>query len=309
MRIFLAGTPAMVLPLFDKIFQSNIEVCGVLTNPPKPRGRSSEPVSSPVSKWAKENSLPIFENENLDEVSQKLREIDLVFVVAYGRIIPERFLNLPKFGWMNLHFSTLPEARGAAPVQRLIASGKNEIGFTLFKLDSGMDTGPIYFQSKPTFISGLTTGEVWAKLVAEASDEVVPKIREIIAGLPPVPQSEFNYSGKLQLAPKISASEVEIDWTESAEVICRKILAFNPAPSAWSVFRGERMLIHRALIHDNKLTVDFAPGQVLSDKNSLVIACGEGALEVIDLQPAGKKDMKAQDWLRGAKVQRYERFE
>ena len=299
----------MVLPLFDKIFQSNIEVCGVLTNPPKPRGRSSEPVSSPVSKWAKENSLPIFENENLDEVSQKLREIDLVFVVAYGRIIPERFLNLPKFGWMNLHFSTLPEARGAAPVQRLIASGKNEIGFTLFKLDSGMDTGPIYFQSKPTFISGLTTGEVWAKLVAEASDEVVPKIREIIAGLPPVPQSEFNYSGKLQLAPKISASEVEIDWTESAEVICRKILAFNPAPSAWSVFRGERMLIHRALIHDNKLTVDFAPGQVLSDKNSLVIACGEGALEVIDLQPAGKKDMKAQDWLRGAKVQRYERFE
>ena len=299
----------MVLPLFDKIFQSNIEVCGVLTNPPKPRGRSSEPVSSPVSKWAKENSLPIFENENLDEVSQKLREIDLVFVVAYGRIIPERFLNLPKFGWMNLHFSTLPEARGAAPVQRLIASGKNEIGFTLFKLDSGMDTGPIYFQSKPTFISGLTTGEVWAKLVAEASDEVVPKIREIIAGLPPVPQSEFNYSGKLQLAPKISASEVEIDWTESAEVICRKILAFNPAPSAWSVFRGERMLIHRALIHDNKLTVDFAPGQVLSDKNSLVIACGEGALEVIDLQPSGKKDMKAQDWLRGAKVQRYERFE
>ncbi|NBR93375.1 MAG: hypothetical protein EBT44_00695 [Actinobacteria bacterium] len=252
-RIFLAGTPAMVLPLFDKIFQSNIEVCGVLTNPPKPRGRSSEPVSSPVSKWAKENSLPIFENENLDEVSQKLREIDLVFVVAYGRIIPERFLN--------------------------------------------------------PFISGLTTGEVWAKLVAEASDEVVPKIREIIAGLPPVPQSEFNYSGKLQLAPKISASEVEIDWTESAEVICRKILAFNPAPSAWSVFRGERMLIHRALIHDNKLTVDFAPGQVLSDKNSLVIACGEGALEVIDLQPAGKKDMKAQDWLRGAKVQRYERFE
>ena len=150
---------------------------------------------------------------------------------------------------------------------------------------------------------------MWAKLVAEASDEVVPKIREIIAGLPPVPQSEFNYSGKLQLAPKISASEVEIDWTESAEVICRKILAFNPAPSAWSVFRGERMLIHRALIHDNKLTVDFAPGQVLSDKNSLVIACGEGALEVIDLQPAGKKDMKAQDWLRGAKVQRYERFE
>ena len=233
MRIFLAGTPAMVVPLFDEVLRSDIEVCGVLTNPPKPRGRSGEPVSSPVSKWAKENGLTVFENENLEEVSQKLGEIDLVFVVAYGRIIPERFLNLPKLGWMNLHFSTLPEARGAAPVQRLIASGKNEIGFTLFKLDSGMDTGPIYFQSKPTSISGLTTGEVWAKLIAEAKGEIVAKIREIFEGLPAIPQSELDYSGKIQLAPKISASEAQIDWTESAEIICRKILAFNPAPSAW----------------------------------------------------------------------------
>ena len=309
MRIFLAGTPAMVVPLFDEVLRSDIEVCGVLTNPPKPRGRSGEPVSSPVSKWAKENGLTVFENENLEEVSQKLGEIDLVFVVAYGRIIPERFLNLPKLGWMNLHFSTLPEARGAAPVQRLIASGKNEIGFTLFKLDSGMDTGPIYFQSKPTSISGLTTGEVWAKLIAEAKGEIVARIREIFEGLPAIPQSELDYSGKIQLAPKISASEAQIDWTESAEIICRKILAFNPAPSAWSVFRSERMLIHRAQIHDNKLVGNIESGQVLTDNNSLVIACGEGALEVVDLQPSGKKVMKAQEWLRGAKVQSSERFE
>lgn len=309
MRIFLAGTPAMVIPLFDKILQSEIQICGVLTNSPKPRGRSGEPIPSPVSKWAKANNLLVFENENLSEVSSELAQSDLVFVVAYGKIIGEKFLNLPQKGWLNLHFSSLPEARGAAPVQRLIAAGKGEIGFTLFKLDSGMDTGPIYYQSKPISIDGMTTGEVWEKCITEASKEIVNKILEIGKGLPPISQHEFPLTGKIQLAPKISTSEARVDWMESAEIICRKILAFNPTPSAWSLFRGERVLLHRARVLENNSENSAAPGMITEINQSLLVRCNPGILEITMLQPAGKREMSSQEWLRGAKIHESERFE
>ena len=144
MRVLLAGTPAIVIPLFEKVLHSDIEVAGVITNPPKPRGRSGKPEDSPVAKWAKNQGIPLFDSGKLEEFEPFLSAVDCVFVVAFGKLIPRKFLDLPRRGWINLHFSTLPEARGAAPVQHLIAAGREKIGYTLFKLNEGMDTGPIH---------------------------------------------------------------------------------------------------------------------------------------------------------------------
>lgn len=299
----------MVLPIFDVLVSEEFEICAVITNPPKARGRSSAFTPSPVASWAQEKGLPVCDSGKIEDYEDALRDCDIALVVAYGQLIPERFLNLPTYGWVNVHFSTLPEARGAAPVQRLIAAGVKEIGFTLFKLEKGMDTGPIYYHSQPVPIAGLTTGKVWALLIDQARKVIREELLKIAAGSTPRPQSEFPNQGKVQIAPKISTSEARLDWHKSSSEILQKVLAFNPAPTAWSVFRNERVLIHEAEIYSGASGAPETPGLISCINNSVIVGTGSGTLRITTLQPAGKRVMSGEDWARGITLHEGEKFD
>ena len=309
MRVFLAGTPTIALPIFEAIVRSDIEVAGVITNPPKARGRSGSLIPSPVSTWAHDRSIPVFESGTDEEFVGRLSTIDLVLVVAYGRLIPKNLLAIPKFGWVNIHFSHLPEARGAAPVQRSIEKGRSEIGYSLFRLDEGMDTGPIFHLSKPVPIANLTTGEVWHVLANQAAGEIVSLLEEIFTGKAPFVQP--TYTGDLALAPKITVQEARIDWSASNTAILRKIRAFNPAPSAWTMLHKERFIIHKAEeVHESDLPfTSDDPGEILHVRDEIYVNTGLGAIRSLEVQPFGRKAMRAVDWARGARLEPGLRFE
>ena len=304
MRVLLAGTPAIALPIFDSVFNSDLEILGVITNPPRSRGRSSALLPSPVSEWAKRRNLPVFDSGDLDEVLPLLHSADAVLVVAYGRLIPERLLTIPKYGWLNIHFSHLPEARGAAPVQRLIEAGAETIGFTLFRLDSGMDTGPIFYRSRQIPINDQSTGEMWDALSSDAANHIVELLKEI--GLGKEPRIQEPYHGRVATAPKITTEEARIDWTESSVRILRKIRAFNPAPSTWTTFRGARFIIHSATDSADSVggagssgLVGTNPGSITKHNVSIYVTTSDGAIALTHVQPAGKRSMSAQEWFRG----------
>ena len=306
MRVLLAGTPAIVIPLFEKVLRSDIEVAGVITNPPKPRGRSGKPEDSAVAQWAKNEGVALFDSGKIEEIEPLLSAVDCVFVVAFGKLIPKKFLDLPRRGWINLHFSTLPEARGAAPVHHLIASGRDKIGYTLFKLNEGMDTGPIHFRSEQIDINSMSTGEVWDLLVQKAASDIVPNLRLIHEGHTPFNQEE--YFGDIALAPKISPEQARINWDESAPVIAQKIRAFNPTPTAWTKFREQRFLIHAAtsVIKNGDL---IKPGQLLLETNQVFVGSSDGLLSLQEVQPFGGRKMSAAAWANGSRIEIGESFD
>lgn len=306
MRVLLAGTPALAIPIFDAIFKSDIDTLGVITNPPKSKGRSNQLVPSPVSEWARERNLAVHEDGNLSKIRDLISEADLVLVVAFGKLIPRELLELPKYGWANIHFSHLPEARGAAPVQRLIAQGATEIGYTLFRLDEGMDTGPIYFRSKTVSIAQLTTGETWELLTNRASQEIVSLLHQVESGLIPIPQD--SYKGPNAIAPKISTEEARIVWDESSVVVANKVRAFNPAPSAWTTLRNERFIIHRVGVANVNLPQKANPGALWVLGDSAYVATGDGWIELIEVQQSGKRKYLTSEWLRGFRVRAEESF-
>ena len=310
MRVLLAGTPALVLPIFDAVSRSDIEVTGVLTNKPRPRGRSGEPIQTPVSLWAHENSYPVHHIDEIVNNSSLLENVDLVLVVAFGQLIPKSILGIPRCGWANVHFSHLPEARGAAPVQRLIAAGRSEIGYSLFRLDEGMDTGPVYYRSELFHIAGLTTGQAWRILTDEAATSIVELLHEIGEGQVPIAQPE--YVGEIPLAPKITPQEAQIHWLEANEEIERKIRAFNPAPSAWTTLRGERFIIHLAEVasgQELEVDGDVSVGKISRTVDGVLVRCGTGFIRCLEVQPSGKRAMSAAEWARGIASEAELRFE
>ena len=313
MRVILAGTPSLVLPIFDSVLSSGTEIISVITNPPKSRGRSGSLHPSEVSLWARQRGLSVYEEGNLEGISTRLSSADLVLVVAFGQLIPENLLVLPKHGWVNVHFSHLPQARGAAPVQRLIEAGAESIGYSIFQLDQGMDTGPIFYQSKAEPVAGLTTGEVWEILINGAAHQINEVLERICGGDLPTPQSE--YTGTVALAPKISTDEAKVVWSESRDRIIAKILAFNPNPTAWTSFRGDRFLIHRAAFVERKDEAALLPadsltaGSILKTDAGLCVVSGSGFVQLVEVQPAGKRRMTGEEWFRGVTLNIGEKFE
>jgi methionyl-tRNA formyltransferase len=306
-RLLLAGTPSVSVPIFEAVVSSELDVIGVITNPPRAQGRSVTPVPSPVSQWAHAHSLKVFESGTSEEYIPALHSADIVLVVAYGQLIPQVLLDIPKHGWVNIHFSHLPEARGAAPVQRLIQSGAQSIGFTLFQMESGMDTGPIFYKSDPIPISGLTTGEVWEELAEQASGSIVKLLNDIDEGVKPTPQER--YLGPLPLAPKIASEEARINWDTTDVEVINHVLALNPTACAWTSFRGERFIIHRARKSSHTFSEENYYGAIYHERESVHVSCGQGAVELLEVQPAGKKKIAASDWLRGAQLTPGEKFE
>lgn len=292
LKISIASTSYLAIPTLDLLHKEG-HFLSLITKPRTKSGRGRSEKITEIEERASQLNIEVFYHDSDWGLSDFLskNEIDLVITIAYGKLINEPSLSTPKYGWLNLHFSLLPKFRGAAPVQRAILAGENETGITIFKLDSGMDTGPIYLQQQYD-ISNLNTGEVldvFAKLGALAFIEV---LKDISNESTPIAQS-----GEASLARKVLKEETEINWHTEAAFNERKIRAFTPKPGAWTNFRGKRLRIEKA-----RLSAESGrPGTILN-LDPLLVACKQGAIEILSVCPEGSRSMDAQDWIRGARI-------
>ena len=294
MRIGVAATADVAIPTLNWLRDSEHELALVISTPDRPAGRGRELRASPITLWAKEHNISLLQAQSPHELIDTITDLDLVLTIAYGVLLPQTILDLPRYGFLNLHFSLLPAYRGAAPVQRAIENGEEKTGVTVFALDKGMDTGPIYTSTELSIEQGWRSQELFPALAALGPDAVKTALSAIENGLQPHSQT-----GVASLAPKIRKEDAEIDWKLHAETVSRRIRAFYPAPGAWSTWGENTFKVTRAHPCEADLTV----GEVRVIDGDVVVGCAKGsALTLVTLIPAGKKEMDARDWLRGLRI-------
>jgi len=296
-RVVFAGTPEIALSALDAIAGSRHELLAVLTRPAAPQGRSKRLVSSPVARWASEHQVEILRpgRPSDPEFVERLTQLapDCCPVVAYGALIPPAVLAIPRFGWVNVHFSLLPAWRGAAPVQRAILAGDTETGISIFELVPALDAGPVYVREPSPLGADETSGDVLVRLAARGAEALVGVLDGIEAGtLTPAVQPDSGVS----LAPKLRVLEARLDWSLPALDLDRTVRACNPSPVAWTTFRGERLKIWLAKARAGTV---LPPGVLAVDRRGINVGTGRGVLELLQVQPAGKRPMPAADWGRG----------
>jgi methionyl-tRNA formyltransferase len=300
-QIAVAATPEVALPTLEALLKSEHDLVSVITQPDRPAGRGLSLKESPVAIWAKDRGISVSKPVDQAELKLAVTDIDLVITIGFGVIIKEEILDLPKHGFINLHFSLLPKWRGAAPVQRSIEAGDQITGVTVFKLDKGMDTGPIYRQKEIAMPHQATTESLLQDLAVVGAPVVLDTITAIKANEAPVIQSVDGASR----ADKLSKDEGRIDWQDASLNIERKIRAFYPAPGAWTTFREEVLKIESADVSDEKTG---QPGEILLVGKELFVSTSEGSLQILKVKPAGKASMDAISWINGARIEQHERF-
>ena len=301
MRICIAATPSVAVPTLDALLASGHQIVSVITRPEAPAGRGRNFRSSAVSDWASLNKVQLHKPESSDEISLLVAQCDLVVTIGFGVLLPETVLNIPKFGFINLHFSLLPRWRGAAPVQRALEAGDSTTGVTVFKLDAGMDTGPIY-TSLPFDISPTTnTADLLENLASLGVQAVLDAISLIESGQSPKVQS----SEEATRAYKLTSEEAQIDWSQGSVAIVNKVRAFYPNPGAWSIFRGIKIKIDDAIVNESILK----PGEIALQDKAVLVGTGDGAIELLTIKPAGKSAMSAGAWANGQHLLSHEKFE
>jgi methionyl-tRNA formyltransferase len=300
MRLGVAATPEVAFPTLNWLQTSGHTLVRVISQPDKPSGRGQEMHSSPVSQWAKANSIELVNPATVPEIDKALSDLDLLITIGYGRILPAQTLAIPKHGCINLHFSLLPKYRGAAPVQRAIESGERESGVTVFALDPGMDTGPIYTSVTVPIETTMRSYELLEKLSVIGVTAIEDALIAIESGIAPVAQT-----GQASIAAKITREEAALDWNASSTTLHNKIRAFYPQPQAWTNFRGQPLKISAAKIAGSDIKLQ--PGELRVVGNDCLIGTGDVCLVLGILTPAGKKEMSALDWSRGARFESSER--
>jgi len=305
--LVFCGTPQFAVPTLEKLVESGFGVRLVLTQPDRPKGRGLEVIASPVKQAAARLRLPIFQPEKIksnDELQAKLREIapDTIIVVGYGRIIPKWMLDLPRFGNINLHASLLPKYRGAAPIQWAIANGESVTGVTTMRIDEGLDTGDILLQRELAIADNDTAETLSPKLAAIGADLMINTLRGLNAGtIKPRPQNNAAAS----LAPILKKEDGRIDFSRSAQEIYNCFRGFQPWPGAFTAFRGKGLNVtgmKPASEHVRQATLLVRAGQ-------LFVGCGHNsAIELLEVQPEGKRRMPASDFVRGYRPQEAERL-
>jgi methionyl-tRNA formyltransferase len=294
MRIGVAATPDVAIPTLNWLLQSEHEIGLIITQPDRPSGRGRLLQESIVGQWEQSHGIALIKPEKPQQLIGKIEELDLVLTIGYGVLIPESILSLPRHGFLNLHFSLLPAYRGAAPAQRALHNGELVTGVSVFQLDKGMDTGPIFTQESITIDSSWRSFELLQHL-ADLGPEVVRRSFEMIQdGKTPSDQI-----GAPSLAPKITKSEAKIDFTQDADNISNAIRAFTYEPGAWTVWRDEPFKICSTAFSHLKYGT---PGEIFVIEKSVFVATGSQALEILRVIPAGKKEMDAIDWARGARL-------
>lgn len=294
MRVVFMGTPDFSVPVLDAVVAAGHEIAAVYCQPPRPAGRGKKDRPCPVHRRAEKLGLEVrhplnFKNE-ADLARFEALEADIGVVVAYGLILPQRLLDAPAHGCLNIHASLLPRWRGAAPIHRAIMAGDTRTGVCIMQMEAGLDTGPVLLRRETVITPQDTTAILHDRLSqigAEAILEALSRLSELV----PEEQSEEG----ILYAAKIEKAEARVDWRRPAEEIDRQIRGLSPFPGAWCELRGERL----KLLECTRVEGTGSPGQRL-DQPGLVIACGEGAVQLLKVQRAGKAPLDAEAFIRGA---------
>ncbi len=293
------------LPIIEAILGSEHTLASVITHPDRKVGRGQNVSPNALAEWAESKGIRVAKPADISEINKHLLDVQpqLVITASYGKLIPPELLHGPRFGWLNLHFSLLPKWRGAAPVQWAILEGDEVSGITIFKLDKGMDTGPIYIQEEIHIGDEASTEELLDLMAQRGGNRILDAVAMITSAQRPKPQSQSGIS----LAPKISKEMGAIDWSKPAVAILRQLRALAERPGTYSFFREMKVNIHSAKLSP---ITDHAhkPGDIWSDGSLLYVMSADMVLELGDITPAGKKRMSAGDFMRGARIEPGDRF-
>ena len=301
MRLLFAGTPEVALPSLQAVADSSHELVGVLTRPDARKGRGRTLHPSPVAAWARERGLPVLTPRTLrdPDVQQQIADlaVDAVAVVAYGNLIPPELLDVPQHGWINLHFSLLPAWRGAAPVQHSLIAGDDVTGAVTFRIEEGLDTGPVLGTLTETVRRRDTSGDLLERLAEAGAPLLVSTLDALAAGAAvAVPQPADGVSR----APRLEVADARVDWSAPAVQIDRLIRGTTPAPGPWTAAPdGSRLKLGPVVVRED--VTDLSPGEMVAGKQDVVVGTGSVAVELGQVAPAGRSWMAAADWARGAR--------
>lgn len=298
MRIIFAGTPATAIPSLDRLARDH-EIIAVLTREPAPVGRKKVLTPSPVHQHALELGLDVLTPRTLrdPEIQATLRDLapEAIAVVAYGLIIPPEALEIPTHGWINLHYSLLPRWRGAAPVQYAVAAGDETTGTSVFRIEEGLDTGDVAAMEEHP-VAGRTAG----KLLDFLSDTGAEQLARVFDQLEEGTAEFTTQEGETTHAPQLTTKNSRIDWTASADLVDSAIRGYTPEPGPWTMLDGQRVKVGPVTVLDSS---ELSPGELAGGKRAIV-GTGTNDVELGEVAPAGKKWMRAADWMRGLKVER-----
>lgn len=308
LRLVFAGTPEVAVPALDAIAASPHELVGVVTRPDAPAGRGRRLTPSPVAQRAEELGIPVLKPTHPRDPefqdALKALEPDCCPVVAYGALIPRSALDIPRHGWVNLHFSILPAWRGAAPVQHSIWAGDEFTGATTFRIVEALDAGPTFGVMTERIRPTDTAGDLLARLAEGGSSLLVATLDGIAEG---ALEAREQPAEGVSLAPKISVDDARVDWSEPAVGVDRRIRACTPGPGAWTTLDDERVKLGAVTIEDG--VSDLAPGAIRVGKNHVLVGTSTDAVRLGEVKAFGKKQMGAADWARGVRLPETATFE
>lgn len=303
-RIVYMGTPDFAVPALAALHENGAgngwEVVGVVTQPDRPAGRGKRVVMSPVKEYALAHDLPVLQPGRLRREADAIEALaalapDVMVVAAYGQILPKVVLEIPRFGCLNIHASLLPAWRGASPITASLLAGQAETGVTLMLMDVGMDTGPMLAQATMEIDANDTTASLGEKLAAQGATLLVAQLPRWLAGeVAPVDQADL--PGEVSTCSLVKKEDGQIDWGQSAAHIKRMIRAYAPWPSAFTLWKGQNFKIWRGQVVAGRA----GAGEVVSTGNGVAVGTGDGLLELLSVQPAGKRAMDVRSFLHGA---------
>ncbi|MCL7458407.1 methionyl-tRNA formyltransferase [Micromonospora echinofusca] len=301
MRVIFAGTPAVAVPALAAVAASRHELVAVVTRPDAPAGRGRGLARSPVGAWADEHGIEVLTpaRPREPEFQDRLRELapDCVPVVAYGALVPPAALEIPRHGWINLHFSLLPAWRGAAPVQHAVLHGDELTGASVFQLEEGLDTGPVYGTLTDEIRPADTSGDLLERLAHSGAGLLVAVLDAIDDG---TARAEPQPADGVSLAPKLTVEDARVRWSDPAFAVDRRIRACTPAPGPWTTFRGERVKLGPVTpVPDGP---ELKPGELLVEKSRVLAGTATTPVRLGEVRAAGKRAMPATDWARGVRV-------
>lgn len=296
LNVVFMGTPDFAVPCLEALLREGYPVSGAFSQPDRPKGRGMNLLPPPVKELALAHDIPVFQPLKLRDgtVLRQLEELrpDVIVVVAYGRILPPDILALPPLGCINVHASLLPRLRGAAPIQWSIIRGETETGVTTMHMAEGLDTGDMILQRSTPIDPEETAGELFERLSAMGAELLIETLRQLEAETAPRMAQDDTLA---TLAPPLQKEEARLDFSKSPAEFCQLVRGCHPAPGAHTLFDGRPLKVHRAAIVEG---LSGRPGQLL-DAKRLIAGCGDGAVELLSVQPQGKKPMEGKAFLNG----------